>query len=120
VEEQIVKGSAVTEDQAGQAIGQREDNLEIVDLGQHQLAGLREPIRAPSTSALRAVAIDARVVDVLSRVTLGTFVHVPLQYCGATEQDPRQHVDHLSGDAAARQEARRVFSQHVDHPQSWR
>ena len=34
VEEQIVKCSAVTEDQAGQPIGQREDNLKVVDLGQ--------------------------------------------------------------------------------------
>jgi hypothetical protein len=64
VEEQVVEGSAIAEDQTGQPSGQREDNLEVVDLGQHQLAGLVEPTRSPSTTALRAMAIGARVVDV--------------------------------------------------------
>jgi hypothetical protein len=64
VKEQAVKGLAIAQDQAGQPIGQREDHLEVVDLGQHQLTGLVEPIRSPSTTTLGAVAIDARVVDI--------------------------------------------------------
>lgn len=35
VEQQIVKCSAVTQDQAGQEIGQRKDDLKVVDLRQH-------------------------------------------------------------------------------------
>ena len=59
VKEQVVKGLAIAQDQAGQPIGQREDNLEVVDLGQHQLAGLVEPICSPSATTLGAVAIVA-------------------------------------------------------------
>ena len=81
------KGLAIAENQAGQLIGQREDDLEVVDLGQYQLAGLLQPVRSPSTTALRAVAIDARVVHVLSGVTLRTFVHVSLSGRRAAEQD---------------------------------
>jgi hypothetical protein len=94
--------------------------LEVVDLGQHQLAGLVEPTRSPSTTALRAVAIDARVVDVDPRVARRTFVHVPFQNRCTTEQDSRQHINHLSRDASARQKARRIVSQDVDHTRSLR
>lgn len=75
-EQQIVKRLAVAEDQARQLIRQRKDNLEIVDIRNYQFLRLLEPVRTTCTTALRTVAIAARIVNVLARLTLRTFVNV--------------------------------------------
>jgi hypothetical protein len=77
----------IAENQAGQLSWQREDDLEVVDLGQYQLLGLLQPVRSPSTTALRAVAIDARIVNVAFAVACGTFVQTPFQRRGTAKQD---------------------------------
>jgi len=87
MEQQIVQGLTIAENQGGQLIWQREDHLEVVDRGQYQLLGLLQPIRSPSTTALRAVAIDARIVNVAFGVTFRTLVQTPFQRRGTAEQD---------------------------------
>jgi hypothetical protein len=89
VEEQIVELATITENQAGQPIGQGEDHLEVGDLRQYQFRGLVQPIRAASTAALRAVAIGARIVDIALRVARRAFVGPPSQGRCTTEQDAR-------------------------------
>jgi hypothetical protein len=59
LKQQIVQRLAITQNQTRQSIGQRKDNLEVVDLRQYQLLGLLQPVRSPSTTTLRTVAIDA-------------------------------------------------------------
>jgi hypothetical protein len=87
LEQQIVQGSTIAENQAGQLSWQREDHLEVVDRGQDQLLGLLQPIRSPSTTALRAVAIDARIVHVDFGMTLRTFVQASFQRRRTAEQN---------------------------------
>ena len=87
LEQQIVQGSTIAENQTGQPSWQREDHLEVVDRGQHQLLGLLQPIRSPSTTALRTVAIDARIVHVDFGVTFRTFVQASFQRRRTAEQD---------------------------------
>lgn len=87
LEQQVVQSLAIAENQAGQLAWQREDHLKIVDFGQHQLLGLLQPIRSSSTTALRTVAIDARIVDVALRMTLGALVTTPFQRRRTAEQD---------------------------------
>ncbi len=87
LEQQIVQGSTIAQDQAGQPVWQREDYLEVVDLGQYQLLGLLQPIRSPSTTALRAVAIDARIVNVAFAVACRAFIDPPFQRRGTAKQD---------------------------------
>jgi hypothetical protein len=77
LEQQIVQGSTIAENQAGQPIWQGENDLKIVDFGQHQRLGLLQPVGTPSTTTLRTVAIDARIVNVALRMTLGTLVPTP-------------------------------------------
>jgi hypothetical protein len=85
--QQIVQGSTIAENQAGELIRQSENHLEIVDFGQDQLLGLLQPIRTPSTTALRAVAIDARIVDLALTVARRTFVQSAFERRGTAEQD---------------------------------
>ncbi len=87
LEQQIVQSLTIAENQAGQLVRQGEDHLEVVDFGQYQLLGLLQPIRAPSPTALRAVAIDARIVNVALIVARRTFVQAAFQRRGTAEQD---------------------------------
>ncbi|MEM7561046.1 MAG: hypothetical protein AAF394_18125 [Planctomycetota bacterium] len=85
--------------------------MKVVDLGQYQFAGLLQPVGATSATALRTVAITARVVDVLSRVALGALIDMSLQRCRATEQDLGEHALHLPSCRAMPKKDRRVLSQ---------
>jgi len=118
MEQQIVQGLTIAENQAGQLSWQREDDLEVIDLGQYQLLGLLQPIRSPSTTALRAVAIDARIVYVAFGVTFRTLVQTPFQRRRAAEQDTGKDVLCLIRQTDASQKAWRIASQDVDDPWS--
>ena len=121
VKQQPVRGTPIAQHQRPEIIGQREYNLEIVDVREQQFGGLVQPIRPPTATAQRAVAVEARVVDLATMLTLRALVGVPAQGRGPAERQLGQHLLDLRHGLHAKpiQVGRRVLPQQVDYAEAW-
>ena len=114
--QQPVQLAAVAQHQMRQPIGDREDDLKVVDARQHQLAAAFGPVGSPRSGTLRTVPLAARVVDCRPRVTAGTFIQTTEQLFGTAQRDLAEYTLNLPGDFAGQaQKRRRVLSQQVDY-----
>jgi len=120
MKQQPVRGPPIAQHQGPEVIGQREDDLEIVDLREQQFGGLVQPIRSPTAAAQRAVAVEARVVDLATMLTLRALVGVPAQGRGPAQRQLGQHALDLRHGLPAKpiQVSRRVLPQQVDYAEA--
>jgi hypothetical protein len=94
-EQQIKHRPAITQCQRGQLVRDREHDLIIRDARQQQLRGGREPVSTFRSTALRAVAITARVVNDHAMITRAAFVNMPAQCRRATQRQLGQRALHV-------------------------
>lgn len=96
--QQIVKRSAIAENQSRQLIRQGKDHLEIVHTRQHDLGRFVHPVSTFSTAALRAVPVAAGVVHVDLMLTALTAKQAAPQRPCPAQQNLRQHAFDLLTD----------------------
>ena len=87
--QQVVDQQPVVADQRQQRLGQREDDVEVLDRQQLQGA-LIDPGTALAGAAFRAVAVAAGVVAVLLVAAVVAFVDMATQFLGPALGDGRQ------------------------------
>jgi len=107
VKQKSIRGTPIAQHQGPQVIGGFKHDLEIVDLRQQPFGGLGQPIRSTAAAALRAVAVDARAVDLFGVATLISLLFVapdlplagrrPVPEVPSLDPDPPSAGRRLSG-----------------------
>ena len=120
VEQQVENLATVAQRQTGQQVGQREDDLEVINSGQQQLGRLIQPVRSSGSRTLRTMAVGARVIDLTLMLAAGTLVGVTTQGLGAAKRQLRQHALNLRRrlTSVPPQESGRVLTQDIDYSAS--
>jgi|SRR5271155_1464006 hypothetical protein len=95
--QEIVDDFLVLQDQWGQMMRKREDNVDVVRR-EKLLATRGEPAIASSCLTLRAVPISARVVGDGAMSAAGAFIEMSAERGGTTPGNSQEHFDVLPGD----------------------
>ena len=121
VQQEPIRRPSIPQHQGPELLGEREHDLEVVDLGEQQRGGLRQPVRAATATALRAVAVEARVVDGEAMLALRAGVDMPAQSRRPAEREFGQHALHLRNrlPAVTVQIVPRVLPQQIDYAEGW-
>ena len=90
VEQKVVEDLLVLQNQSGEVVGKREDDVEIRD-GKQVPGSLRQPLLAGVGLAFWAMPISTRVIRDGLMAASGTPVQVAAESCRAAVPDGAQH-----------------------------